>query len=143
MHNNVSLMATAYQPDFNNPALHLRIYPRGLNKQPDKVYRMRVASERITDDGVLEVTLDSSYEYTKALKGKRADLIRNVIKFDTEGKRIKMIRVKIHGVFERNFEVPVHNRKAPAERRSRGIYRGAHAPGHRGNGGSKPDLRLV
>lgn len=147
MHSNVSLMATAYQPDFNNPALHLNIYPRGLSNRRDHVYRMRVASKHITPDGVLEVTLESTYGRTDILKGKRPSVIRAVFKLDTEGKTVRKIRVKIVGVLVRSFEVPVHNKPAPERQRPRGIYRGKHAPGRRDGRGKptngRPDLRLV
>ncbi|MBA44899.1 MAG: hypothetical protein CMF62_12990 [Magnetococcales bacterium] len=114
MHSNVSLMATAYQPDFNNPALHLNIYPRGLSNRRDHVYRMRVASKHITPDGVLEVTLESTYGRTDILKGKRPDVIRAVFKLDTEGKTVRKIRVTIVGILARTFEVSVHNKPAPS-----------------------------
>lgn len=110
MHNNVRLLATAVQPQRTSSdrqtTLELRLYPRGTRPR-GYVYRVWTASKRLLPDGVMEVTLDSSYEPETALQGRRPNVIKSIIHYTSEGRDVRLIRVKIIGVLERTLEVPV------------------------------------
>lgn len=135
MHSKVRVMATAYQPVFNNPVVILNIYPRGIQgmRQRGYVYKLRETKRHLTADGVLELEYDTSWSHNPDLHV-RPDVIRVKLQFgvetiDNQKQRVRLVRLKLVGALERTMEIPVLKETPPEDLRPRGIYRKGSRPG--------------
>jgi hypothetical protein len=131
MHKVIRVLATAYQPPFNNTTLQLRIYPKGSPQLRGHVYRLSTVTKHLTADGVLRVTMQSSYEPSAKLRGIRPNVIVSKHTFDVGETKIRKVELTIVGILERKFEIAVQQ-NAPTES-TRPRRTGCPRPSRRGH----------
>lgn len=122
MHKVIRVLATAYQPPFNNTTVQLRIYPRGLPQLRGHVYKLSTVTKHLSADGVLRITMQSAYGPSEGLHGIRPNVVVSKHVFDVGEAKIKKVELTIVGVLERKFTIAVQQ-NAPAERSPRGQRR--------------------